>query len=160
MALAHGARIVGVPTLEAIAQNAAALEKPPRRIAVMLDAKRNRVYAAVFELRDGAYRALCDPAEVEPLSCLESNDRATVYMGKGATLHRETLRAAGGLILPETLSAPNVDTVYRIGLQRACRGLLVEPHKLIPLYVRLPEAEEKWRKRHESAGRASKRDRP
>lgn len=153
LAFAHGARIAAVPTLEAIAQNAAAIEQPPKRLVVMLDAKRSHVYAATFELHDGVYRALCDPAEVEPLSCRESNDRATAYMGKGATLYREALRAAGGVILPETLSAPNVDTVYRIGLQRACRGLFVEPRKLIPLYVRLPEAEEKWRKRHESSGR-------
>lgn len=154
LAFAQGARIVAVPTLEAIAQNAATLEKPPRRIVVMLDAKRNHVYAATFESHDGAYRPLCAPAEVEPLSYLESNDRATAIMGKGAILHREALRTAGRLILSETLSAPNVETVYRIGLQRARRGLFVEPRKLVPLYVRLPEAEEKWRKRHESTGRA------
>lgn len=154
LAFSHGARIAAVPTLEAIAQNAAALEKPPQRLVVMLDAKRKHVYAATFELHDGVYGALCDPAEVDPLSCRESNDRATAYMGKGATLHREALRAAGEWILPETLSAPSVETVYRIGLQRARRGLFVESRKLVPLYVRLPEAEEKWQKRHESSGRA------
>ena len=154
LAFSHGARIAAVPTLEAIAQNAAALDKPPQHVVVMLDAKRKHVYAATFELHDGAYRALCNPTEVEPLSCRESNDRATAYMGKGATLYREALRAAGEWILAETLSAPNVETVYRIGLQRARRGLFVEPRKLVPLYVRLPEAEEKWQKRHESSGRA------
>ncbi len=53
LALATGAATVAVPTLDVIAQNALRAARPPRHVAVLLDAKRKRVFAAAFRL-DGA----------------------------------------------------------------------------------------------------------
>ena len=56
LALACGAKIVRVPTLTVIAQNALEASEAPATVAVVLDAKRRRIFAAVFALEDGAYR--------------------------------------------------------------------------------------------------------
>ncbi len=148
LALAHGARIVAVPTLEVIAQNALGLDEPPDQVVVILDAKRNHVYAATFELRHRRYVPSSEPAEVEPVAFIEQHNRNTAVMGDGVALHREALMSTGRAILPESFFPSKVETVFRLGVERARRGLLVEPRDLVPLYVRRPEAEEKWQMRH------------
>ncbi len=50
IALAHGASVIATPTLDVIAQNALWLTPRPERVAVILDAKRKRVYAGGFDL--------------------------------------------------------------------------------------------------------------
>ena len=66
IALAVGARVVAIPTLEVIAQNALDSPTPPDQVAVILDAKRRRVYSATFarrppppEKRGGGGGSLC-----------------------------------------------------------------------------------------------------
>ncbi len=169
MALATGASIVAVPTLEVIAQNAALCKPqapvravspsrtelaahPPDRVAVILDAKRKRVYAATFQRRGGVYVATSEPAEVEPAPFLSTLDPGCAVMGEGITYHREAVEASGLITLPDALSTPRAESVYRLGVARACKGRFVDARSLIPLYVRPPEAEEKW-KQHHSAGR-------
>src|SRR3972149_226432 len=63
IALGVDARVVAVPTLEVIAQNALDTNPPPLHVAVVLDAKRSRVYAAAFVREGGAYVGTTDAIE-------------------------------------------------------------------------------------------------
>jgi hypothetical protein len=45
--------------------------------------------------------------------------------------------------------AGRAEGVYRLGVGMARRGEFTAPHALLPVYIRLPEAEEVWRKKHE-----------
>jgi hypothetical protein len=58
------------------------------------------------------------------------------------------VQKSGLVVLPETLSAPRAEVLYRLGHQRAERGEVTDRRFLLPLYVRPPEAEERWAQRH------------
>jgi len=64
--------LVAVPTLSVIAHNALHSIDPPRHVAVILDAKRSRVYAARFVRNGDTYVAEREAAEVEPTGFLAS----------------------------------------------------------------------------------------
>ncbi len=157
IAFATGARIVAVPTLEVIAQNAAEADPPPETLAVILDAKRRHVYTAVFhrEASNGdsgagaesfGYVPLTDPVEAEPKEFLAVQDRSCAVLGEGVLYHREAIERSGLRVLPESAYRPRAEIVYRLGRIRAAQGEFSEPRLLIPTYIRPPEAEEKWAK--------------
>ncbi len=151
--LATGARIVAVPTLEVIAQNALDASCPPDRVVVMLDAKRRRVYTAAFCHRDGRYVAETDPVEADPAEFLAGQTTeggSYAVLGEGVLYHGAAIEGSGWLVLPESLYAPRAETVYRLGVLRAREGKFEDRSALIPTYVRLPEAQEKWEQRQKN----------
>ena len=48
---------------------------------------------------------------------------------------------------PVRLCRPRAEIVYRLGAKRARQGRFDDPRKLIPIYIRPPEAEERWEER-------------
>jgi tRNA threonylcarbamoyladenosine biosynthesis protein TsaB len=164
-ALAHGTKLVAVPTLEATAQNAAQHPTPTEEVAVVLDAKRRRVYAAAFRREDiplrsksdvGAeeglprlrYVATCEPAEVDPAEFLATRSRECAVLGEGVLYHRDAVDASELEVLPESLYRPRAETVFLLGYERAERGEFIAPRDLTPVYIRPPEAEEVWARKH------------
>jgi len=151
LALAAGAKIVAVPTLEVIAQNAAEALHPPDHLAVILDAKRKRAYAASFRRTDALYAPTSAPAEINPDEFLSSQPPGCAIMGEGIAHHGAAVAASGLRVLPRHLHAPRCEVVYQLGSARAARGLFDDPRTLIPIYIRPPEAEEKWEQKHKHA---------
>lgn len=148
LAFARNVGVVAVPTLEVIAQNALEVDQPPTQVAVILDAKRSNVFAAVFERHGDGYAASCDPAEMEPFAFLSTQARGCAVMGEGVRYHRAAVERSGLKVLPERLWPPQAGIVYRLGLARARAGRFDDPRTLIPMYIRPPEAEEKYALRH------------
>ncbi len=148
LALAHGKRLVAVPTLSVIAQNAAEADDPPDQLVVITDAKRRRVYAATFERRADRYTPTTEPAEHDPARLFAAQPRTCAILGAGVTEHREAVAASGLRVLPEPLFSPHARTVYHLGLNLAQRGSFTNPRNLIPHYVRRVEAEERWEQKH------------
>jgi tRNA threonylcarbamoyladenosine biosynthesis protein TsaB len=144
-------RITAIPTLEVIAQNALRSAEPAPHVAVVLDAKRGRVYGALFALRNDAYVPVCDAAEVDPSRFLSACPPDTAVLGDGVRVHRVVVEASGRVTLPESLFAAEAETTYRLGMRRAERGGAVAPRDLVPLYVRPPEAEERWLMRNRNS---------
>ena len=161
IAMATGARLVGVPTLSAVAVNALEVLPPPRRLVVLLDAKRKHVFAAAFDLTEGRYVPVAEPAEAEPRAFLTAHvleDATCAVMGEGVPLHRDAVESVIGsartgpawTILGESLNAPRAESVYRLGRALAASGVFVDRRAFVPTYIRPPEAEEKWLKRQRS----------
>jgi len=144
LALAVGAKVVAIPTLEVIAQNALDASPRPPRVSVVLDAKRARVYTATFELRSNRYVGLDEPREADPAAYLAQHPRDCAVLGEGTNYHREAITASGLRVLPEELFAPRVETVFALGLQRASQNEFLPARDVTPVYIRLPEAEEVW----------------
>ena len=124
---------------------------PPERVAVILDAKRRRVYAAAFVRRGGRYVPATDPVEADPERFLA--DQAVTsgscgVLGEGIANHREAVNASGLVVLADELHAPRAETVYRLGYEYGLAGDFTDPGNLVPTYIRPPEAEEKWALRY------------
>jgi len=143
IAMANDARLVAVPTLEVIAQNALRTESPPDDVAVVLDAKRGHVYAAWFQRAGELMVPRTAAAEVDPLVFLNSLPGSCAVLGEGVGYHRAAIAQSGKPILAETLWPPRAETVHALGFSRAALGQIVNRRDLIPVYIRPPDAEEK-----------------
>lgn len=148
MALAVGAKIVAIPTLEVIAQNAQLATPLPEYVSVVLDAKRKRVYTSTFQRNSDGFVAVDQAREADPATYLSTRPRGCAVLGEGVLYHREAVRNSGLAVLAEDLFPPRVETVYLLGVQRAKRGEIVAAKDLTPVYIRPPEAEEVWQVRH------------
>lgn len=147
MAFANGARLVRVSTLAVIAQNARDLSPPPARLVVILDAKRRHLFASSFVFREGGYEPLDEPRERDPLTYLPSLGEVA-GLGEGIAYHREAVSTASNVrVLPEEMNRARASTVYTLGCRAAEGGAFIEPGAMLPVYVRRPEAEEKWEAR-------------
>ncbi len=156
-ALAHAigptCRIVGVPSLDVIVQNA-----PPhfKFVIPILDAKRGQVFSARYE-RDanGRLRRTTEPALVNPAAFLAetaalAGSASIAILGEGVDYHRDALSSishANAVEVPPELWPGRAETVHSLGYNLALAGNFTPPHALLPIYIRLPEAEEVWRKK-------------
>ena len=139
LAVATGRRIVPVSTLEALAL--AAAPSSSGLIAAWMDAQRGQVFAALY--RSASLEPIEPPSATTPAETLESwssHDLAdAVFIGDGAVRYaeiiRETRPEAPRIFEPPPL-APIVGRLAARAPERA-----VNPHAVIPIYVRRPDAE-------------------
>lgn len=131
-----GAILVPVPTLEVVAANAP--EHEPR-VAVMLNAKGGRCFTGVFEGGTPVGEpGLMTPAEL-----------GRQFEGLVIADHVPAIDWPGGIRLgPPEWAKPSSRQVWAIGRRLASRGVSTTAQDLVPLYIRLPEAEELWRLKH------------
>jgi len=148
-------RIVAVPTLDALARNALAADPVPAHVVVLLDAKRGQVYGAVYACdRDaGRCRSLQGAHLADPADLLAACPRPLAVLGEGVRYHCQAVADSGARVLEETLWWPAAEQVYHVGMQMACANRYTRGADLLPLYIRRPEAEEKWEKLYGPEGR-------
>lgn len=147
LAWAGGARIVRVPTLDVIAQNALDLENPPADLGVLIDAKRENVFASSFRLEGGRYKRATEAAECNAIDFLGSLPRPCSLVGEGVLFFEQPTASSGVSVLPADLNRARAEVVHRLGIALADAGEFDDPDQLTPIYVRRPEAEEVWERR-------------
>jgi tRNA threonylcarbamoyladenosine biosynthesis protein TsaB len=141
-----GAKVVAVPSFRALAANAPA-DRP--RIVTIVDAKRGGLFASLFERREGRLEETFGPAAIEADDLARRLQPPAYVLGHGIVKGRAAL--AGLELAPEDLWNIRPAEVARLGLEMAARGEFADPLRLEPLYIRLPEAEELWLRRHPSS---------
>lgn len=151
LSLATGARLCAVPTLDVIAANALSLSVPPERLAVILDAKRGQVFGAIFTRVRETYRRDHEARLVEPATLLIEGPPLSVT-GEGIDYHRVAVESSGAAIIDRTLWTPRAGGVHRLGWAMSRAGRFTPQHELVPFYLRRPEADEVWEKRHGKRG--------
>ncbi len=148
LAWSVGARIVAVPTMEVLARNALRAETPPEHIAPIVDAKQAKVFTAAYRLEHREYVCLRDACLAEPGAFLAGLPRPLAVLGEGVPRHRAAVEAAGATVLPEDLWPGRAEEVLAVGLRMARARQFTAARDLVPRYVRRPEMEERWEKRH------------
>lgn len=138
LALATGAALFGVPTLEALAAACGPVAREGDAVVATLDARRDEVYAAAFRIgadgwpeeeNEAAALSVSDlPAWLEPLG-EDLSGRRLWLAGPGAAKAAPPLQAGGcpGVrVLPESAAAPAAAWVARLALRRIARGAAPE----------------------------------
>ena len=148
LAWSIGARIVAVPTVDGLSRNALVATPRPEHVAVILDAKQAQVFAAAFSLRNGEYEKVIDAHMAPPAEFLARCPRPLAVLGEGIPYHRPAIDAAGVDVLHEDLWWPRAEHVLTVGRALASAGRFTPGGELLPLYIRRPEAEEKWERLH------------
>ena len=138
LAYATGAKLVGVPTLLAIAAGMPDVEA--RRWAIV-DAQRQELFSASFA---AGFDANEDPevklvSNIQWLEQLEAGDVVA-----GSPLKKLATKLPSGVVTAsEEYWAPQAEVVGRLGVLRMQAGKLCEPMQLVPEYFRKSAAEEK-----------------
>jgi tRNA threonylcarbamoyl adenosine modification protein YeaZ len=148
LAMATGVKIVAVPSVRVLVENA-----PPeaQHAVVVLDAKRGQIFTARFS-RSTSQSA--DPpgwSEIEPahldtlVAMIRRAPRPLHLIGEGIDYHRDSIPRDEHLVItPAESWRARARVVWRLGLQLAALDAFADPWALSPIYIRLPEAEEKW----------------
>jgi tRNA threonylcarbamoyladenosine biosynthesis protein TsaB len=150
LAFTTGAKIVAVPTTLVLVANAPADAK---NVMIVLDAKREQVFTALYERRENEFVEL-EPAHLDDLSSmLERAGRPVTLLGEGIPFHQQYIPVDQSQIriAPESAWVARAEVVAAIGAKMARQNLFVSADALTPLYIRKPEAEEKFDLQHPPA---------
>jgi tRNA threonylcarbamoyladenosine biosynthesis protein TsaB len=149
LAFAIGVKLVAVPTVRVLAENA-----PPqaKHVVIVLDAKRDQVFTARFERVSNEWVER-EGAHLDSLTAMiQRAPKPLCLVGEGIPYHRKFIPTGeDGVVTGEESWRARAAVVAKIGGEMARRGEFVDPFKLTPIYVRKPEAEEK-REMAERAG--------
>ena len=142
LALATRVRLVAVPTVRVLAENA-----PPeaRHVLIVLDAKRDQIFTARFQ-RSGDEWQECAPAQLSSLTqMLSESPRPLHLIGEGIPYHEKFIPRDDPqvIVTPPSLWRARASAVAQLGLIMSARGAFTDPTALTPIYIRRPEAEEK-----------------
>jgi tRNA threonylcarbamoyladenosine biosynthesis protein TsaB len=143
LAFATGAKIVAVPTAEVLVRNAPGGWE---NAVIVLDAKREQVYAAVFANEAGR-PVVREPAHLAGLAEVLSRAGRPVHLiGEGIPYHAKSIPGddPGVIVTAPELWQARAGAVVEVGYDLARQGQFTDPDRLTPIYIRRPEAEEKF----------------
>jgi tRNA threonylcarbamoyladenosine biosynthesis protein TsaB len=141
LAYATGQKVIGVPTLDALAYTVSEWEG---LICSLLDARKGETYAALFR-RDTAgkiRKVLLDHA-LAPQRILEQIIEPCIFLGDGVVTYGELIReycGANARVLPFTTHHPRGAIIAQMAWERFQTGRADDIQSLAPAYVRSPEA--------------------
>ncbi|MBI5014611.1 MAG: tRNA (adenosine(37)-N6)-threonylcarbamoyltransferase complex dimerization subunit type 1 TsaB [Deltaproteobacteria bacterium] len=141
-----GLPLAGVSTLEALAAGAMPF---PGVVAPILDARKGQVYGGAWDGRTGQRvvpEGVWEPSALA--AALAEGTGPVLVLGSGLGPYAEIFSRALGerfLAVDSSRWAVAVRQVARLGLRELEAGRAVEPARLVPIYFRLSEAEEKKR---------------
>jgi tRNA threonylcarbamoyladenosine biosynthesis protein TsaB len=144
------ARVWPVRTLEVISANL--LPRGDREIEVvaMLDAKRGQVYAAICRClseQPPVVETRLGPGVYDPADLLAGAGRPFLALGEAFGFLpglAQAVQQAGGQVVDSELWPARAHWVYRLAWPQLTSGRPPEVDTVLPVYIRLPEAEERW----------------
>lgn len=131
----------GVSTLRAMAENARQLTGI---VCAAMDARCGQVYNALFRAESGKLTRLCDDRALPIAELLEECKTFTekIYLvGDGAELCYKTFAAIRAELLQPQLRFQRASGVAMAAQEMIENGQTVTPDALMPIYLRLPQAE-------------------
>jgi tRNA threonylcarbamoyladenosine biosynthesis protein TsaB len=148
LAFATNVKLVAVPTVQVLAENA-----PPesRNLIIVLDAKRDQIFTARFARpsEHGPWQEQ-EPAHMDTLTAMLARAPRPVHLlGEGIPHHTRFIPNDDSqvVITPEQSWRARARAVADLGRQLALSNHYTDPDRLTPIYIRKPEAEEKWEQR-------------
>jgi tRNA threonylcarbamoyladenosine biosynthesis protein TsaB len=137
-AYARGVPVVGVSTLEVLAEGTGPATTVDELVCAVLDARRGEVAFALFECRPQAVRILEDAVGPVPalLAQMPAGHRI-IFSGDGVVHLQDEIRLRPGWRPAlETFWYPRAAVTGGVGWRRLARGERDEPHLLRPVYAR------------------------
>ncbi|MBW2145762.1 MAG: tRNA (adenosine(37)-N6)-threonylcarbamoyltransferase complex dimerization subunit type 1 TsaB [Deltaproteobacteria bacterium] len=149
MSMACAQPAIGISTLDAMAQS---LSYTSLTVCPLINARRNEVFAAVYRPNTHGILARSTPFLVIAPEGLHSilGDEIVVFMGDGVPPNRERLRQSLGeraVFAPPETWHPRASVIGRMALEALKASQSKKMPPLVPIYVRLSDAEIHWKER-------------
>ncbi|MBO5746823.1 MAG: tRNA (adenosine(37)-N6)-threonylcarbamoyltransferase complex dimerization subunit type 1 TsaB [Clostridia bacterium] len=125
-------------------------------VCAAMDARCNQVYNALFEINGGSVVRLCDDRALmidELIEDVKKLDGKPIFIvGDGADLFFNSVKGLGlnVSLAPEHLKWQRASGVCFAALPKLNAGETVDPDKLLPFYLRLPQAERELKAKMEA----------
>jgi tRNA threonylcarbamoyladenosine biosynthesis protein TsaB len=131
-------KVVGVPTMDAIAMNVPR-EMPAKRVAPFIDARKGKVYTCVYDRSNGKTERVTDHLLVTVDDFLNNLDEEVFFFGDAVTKYREKLESCSLAHYTEDIDwYPRADIIGRIGFRRF-PAEIHDPESIEPLYLHSKE---------------------
>lgn len=126
--------VIGVPSLDVIAYN---YIKEEGYISPVLDARKNKVYSAIYETNAGEIIRISEYLLVDVDSLLERLKGPTLFFGDGLSLYGEYMAENCPLVKfsKNTDWYPRAEIVGKLGLEKIKKGYREDIDKLVPMYL-------------------------
>ena len=141
LAHAYNTPCVQIDALEALAMN---FQHFNGIACPILDARRNQVYCAAFDMKNGLPERILEDDAIEIGAFLEKlpRDRKLVFLGDGLRVHAQKIRETLGeqaIIAPANLRQLRAEAACLLAEQK--KDQWMEGRMLTPIYLRVPQAE-------------------
>jgi tRNA threonylcarbamoyladenosine biosynthesis protein TsaB len=126
--------VVGIPSLEVIAKNAGAINKP---LVAVVDAKRDLIYCGFFKNQGGQLKRTKPYGLLTLEGLLKKAPRESVFLGDAIALYQEELRRGikGAAFLDKDAWYPQPHQLIELALERIKEKRFSNPYDLEPLYL-------------------------
>jgi tRNA threonylcarbamoyladenosine biosynthesis protein TsaB len=151
LALAMAKPVVGVSTLQTLAMQ---VPFPRYPLCVLLDARKNEVYAGLYHWEGGQPVLLRPETVISPELLLDSLDGELLFAGDGSLAYRTLISRRLGArahFVPWALQPPRASAAAVLALAALRAGETIPLAQLAPRYIRLSEAEILWARRSAEA---------
>jgi tRNA threonylcarbamoyladenosine biosynthesis protein TsaB len=145
LCFASGKPLVSVPSLDALASLSLYCQYP---VCPLLDAKKDQVYAAIYDTSEGELRRKNDYMVTDVKDLVKMISQKILFVGPGARLYQRELGDLLGKKAHFALndqSTPSGASVARLGEGKLADGQNEDITNLEPLYIRMSEAELKFK---------------
>ncbi|HEX3016162.1 MAG TPA: tRNA (adenosine(37)-N6)-threonylcarbamoyltransferase complex dimerization subunit type 1 TsaB [Desulfobacteria bacterium] len=150
IAQVRGIKLVGINTLDGIAQNGLGFDG---LVAPILDARKNEVYTALYRSSGHEISRIADYEAVAPQTMLEklkAQEEKVLFLGDAVFIYRKSIEEMlkeQAVFLPDRMCLPRAAQIGALAVERLARGESDNLFNLTPFYIRQSEAEVTWAKR-------------
>lgn len=142
LAWALGRPVLGVPSLDALAEAAAPAAPPGALLCAAVDARWDQIYGACYRPGRPPER-ITDLLAEAPDAFLRLVPTGAFAFGDAVARYHDRFEAAGIRTAPDAFAHPRPSGIARIAARRFAAGESADAASLVPLYLRSTEAERK-----------------
>jgi tRNA threonylcarbamoyladenosine biosynthesis protein TsaB len=141
LALATDCPLLGISSLQCLAMQLPFTSMP---VCVMLDARKQEVYTALFHWESGYPHSVAEERVIKPEKLLDDLSGETLFVGNGAMVYRSLIvrqLAERAHFAPAFLNLPRAGAAAALALREWQSGRTFSADELMPMYLRPSEAE-------------------
>lgn len=145
LSLAADCPLLGISSLQCLAMQLPFTSMP---VCVMLDARKQEVYTALFNWQAGYPHPVAEERVVKPEKLLADITGETLFVGNGALVYRSLIvrqLAGRAHFVPAFLNLPRAAAAAALALREWQAGRTFSADELMPSYIRPSEAELNFR---------------
>ena len=141
LALALGCPLIGISSLRCLAMQLPHASMP---VCVMMDARKQEVYACQYQWESGLPHATSEERVSQPEKVLAELKGETLFVGNGALVYRSLIvrqLSSRAHFVPDFLNLPRAGAAAALALAEWQAGNTFSADALMPCYLRPSEAE-------------------
>lgn len=141
LSLAIGCPLLGISSLQCLAMQLPHTQMP---VCVMLDARKQEVYTAIYRWESGSPRAISEERVVKPEKLLADITGEVLFVGNGALVYRSFIvrqMAGRAHFAPAFMNLPRAGAAAALALVEWQAGRTESADEMMPSYLRPSEAE-------------------